>query len=67
MFGAVRRSRDERCTHLRYKVRNGRNMGGIGGTRLPAIATFWGPEGPDALWFTREMGKDTQILLIRSG
>jgi hypothetical protein len=22
-------------------------MGGIGGTRVPATATFWGPEGPD--------------------
>jgi hypothetical protein len=44
MFGAVRRSRDECCTHLRYKVRNGRNMRG---TRVPATATFWGPEGPD--------------------
>jgi hypothetical protein len=33
--------------HLRYKLRNGRKMGGIGGTRVPATATFWGPEGRD--------------------
>jgi hypothetical protein len=36
-------------------------------TISPLILTLMLPAEPISLWFTREMGKDTQILLIRSG